>query len=503
MALPSVDYAPRDPAADVLHRVVREHLQTFLAEAAHRRDGEGVPRFVEEEFHAFLACGFLAGGFARFRCVGCQSERFGAFSCKGRGFCPSRGPRRTDCVRWGGSCGGRRMTERAAHLVDHVIPEVPVRQWVLTLPHRLRYLLAWRHDLCKAVVRVLLREVSRHLRTQARERGLSDARGGAVAVVQRFGGALNLNVHIHALVLDGVFARGEDGRLRFHSARELDAADVADVLAAVTPGVQRLLARQGVDPDDLGTSDAFAEASPLLAGLAAASVQGRVALGGPPSGRPRRMGQTSVDRSAPMLGGCHARWEGFDLLAAVRVPAGQRARLERVCRYALRPPVAGARLRVAADGQVQLQLRHPWADGTTHVSFTPTSFLARLAVLVPRPRVNLVLYHGLLAPRAAWRAEVVPRPVPLATADAVERQVTSEPDVTLRPVARGASWADLMRRAFAIDVLACPRCGGRLRLIALIEASATARRILTHLDLPADVPRPVPARAPPVGDGDD
>ena len=393
------------------------------------------------------------------------------------------------------------MTERAAHLVDYVIPDVPVRQWVLTLPHRFRYLLAWRHDLCKAVVRVLLREVYRHLRTRARERGLADGRSGAVAIVQRFGGALNLNVHIHALVLDGVFAKGEDGRLRFHGARELDAADVADVLAAVTPGVQRLLARQGVDPDDLGTSDAFAEASPLLAGLAAASVQGRVALGGPPGGRPRRVGQTSVDRGVPALGGCHARWEGFDLHAAVRVPAGQRDRLERVCRYALRPPVAGARLRVAADGQVQLQLRHPWADGTTHVSFAPTAFLARLAVLVPRPRVNLVLYHGLLAPRAAWRAEVVPRPVPRTTADA--REDASEPSVTPRPVARGASWADLMRRAFEIDVLACPRCGGRLRLIALIEASATARRILTHLDLPADVPRPVPARAPPTGDADD
>ncbi len=118
MALPSVDYAPRDPAADVLHRVAREHLQTFLAEAAYRRDGQGVPRFVEEELRTFLACGFLAGGFARFRCAGCQTERLVAFSCKGRGFCPSRGPRRTDCVRWGGSCGGRRMTERAALLVD-------------------------------------------------------------------------------------------------------------------------------------------------------------------------------------------------------------------------------------------------------------------------------------------------------------------------------------------------------------------------------------------------
>ena len=86
MALPSVDYTPRDPAADVLHRVVREHLQTFLADAAHRRDGEGVPRFVEEEFQAFLSCGYLAGGFARFRCVGCQAERLVAFSCKGRGY---------------------------------------------------------------------------------------------------------------------------------------------------------------------------------------------------------------------------------------------------------------------------------------------------------------------------------------------------------------------------------------------------------------------------------
>jgi Transposase zinc-binding domain len=102
VALPSIDYTPRNPAADVLYRVVRDHLQTFLAEAAHLRDGEGVPRFVEEEFHAFLACGWLAGGFARFRCSACSAERVIAFSCKGRGFCPS--------------CGGRRMTERAAEV---------------------------------------------------------------------------------------------------------------------------------------------------------------------------------------------------------------------------------------------------------------------------------------------------------------------------------------------------------------------------------------------------
>jgi hypothetical protein len=129
MALPSGTYAPRAPAASVLYQVVRDHYHTFRAEASRLRDGEGLPRFVDDEFDAFLRCGWLAGGFARFRCTGCHAERLVAFSCKGRGFCPS--------------CGGRRMTERAAHLVDHVWPEVPVRQRVLTLPPRVRYALAW------------------------------------------------------------------------------------------------------------------------------------------------------------------------------------------------------------------------------------------------------------------------------------------------------------------------------------------------------------------------
>ena len=305
-------------------------------------------------------------------------------------------------------------------------------------------------------------------------------------------------MHIRAVVLDGVFARGDDGRLRFHAAPELESADVADVLAAIAPGVHSLVRRHGADPDDVSASDAFAEASPLLAGLAATSVQGRVALGGTPGARPRRVGPSCVDRGEPALGACHARWEGFDLHAAVRVPAEQRDRLERMCRYALRPPVAGARLNLAADGQVVLHLRHAWADGTTHVAFTPTAFLERLAVLVPRPRVNLVLYYGLLAPRAAWRGEVVPGSAPGATTTPPVDDPAS--DMTRRPSARGASWADLMRRAFEVDVLKCPRCGGRLRLVALIEASAVARRILTHLALPADVPTPAPARAPPTGD---
>jgi Transposase zinc-binding domain len=157
---------------------VRDHFETFRAHAASLRDGEGLPRFVEQEFRDFLRCGCLAGGFARFRCTACGLDRLVAFSCKGRGFCPR--------------CGGRRMAERSAHLIDHVFPDVPVRQWVLSLPHRLRYLLAWDHELCRAVTGVALRTVLGFLRRRARRGGIPDGRSGAVAIVQRFGGALNL-----------------------------------------------------------------------------------------------------------------------------------------------------------------------------------------------------------------------------------------------------------------------------------------------------------------------
>jgi hypothetical protein len=98
----------------VLHAVIRDHLDGFLREASTRDGGDGLPEFVEREFREFLTWGILAHGFTHFRCEGCAFERFVPFSCKGRGFRPS--------------FGGRRVTERAAHLVDEVLPWMPVRQ---------------------------------------------------------------------------------------------------------------------------------------------------------------------------------------------------------------------------------------------------------------------------------------------------------------------------------------------------------------------------------------
>jgi hypothetical protein len=165
----------------------------------------------------------------------------------------------------------------------------------------------------------------------------------------------------------------------------------------------------------------------------------------------------------------------------------------------LRPPVTGDRLSVDAEGRVVLQLRHPWSDGTTHLRFEPTAFLERLAVLVPRPRINRLLYYGLLAPRSAWRPEVVLRGA--AAAASCDASGESDAGAAARPA--GRRWAEVMRRAFDVDVLACPRCGGRLRLLALLDPGAVTVRIPGHLGLPTEVPAARPARAPPLAGGDE
>ena len=136
-------YRPRDAEHTVLHQVIALHLEAFLDAVAEAGDGVGLPQFVEREFREFLLCGVFEAGVARFQCEGCAREHLVPFSCKGRAWCPS--------------CGGRRMTERAAHLVDAVLPWVPVRQWVLTMPYRLRYQMAWNHGLSRAVLRVYTR----------------------------------------------------------------------------------------------------------------------------------------------------------------------------------------------------------------------------------------------------------------------------------------------------------------------------------------------------------
>lgn len=161
----------------------------------------------DDELRAYLACGIHGHGFLRGRCSTCRKEILVAFSCKLRGVCPS--------------CNARRTCSTAAHLTDRVFPDVPIRQWVLSVPFELRLLLARSAPTLSAVGRIFVREIWRWQREQfgaslvpARKAvalRTPTIRGGAVCFPQRFGGSLNLNVHYHVAVPDGVFARATRG----------------------------------------------------------------------------------------------------------------------------------------------------------------------------------------------------------------------------------------------------------------------------------------------------
>jgi hypothetical protein len=130
-------YTPRDPSGTVLYHVIAEHLETFLASCHDDPEATGFPAYVEREFYDYLRCGILAHGFLRLGCDTCHHELLVPFSCKRRGFCPS--------------CAGRRMAQMAAHLVEQVIPWVPTRQWVVSVPVPLRYWMASSQDLTAKV----------------------------------------------------------------------------------------------------------------------------------------------------------------------------------------------------------------------------------------------------------------------------------------------------------------------------------------------------------------
>jgi hypothetical protein len=484
-------YVPRNPEATVLYSVVAGHLETFLARQLER--DRLVPWFVEKELRSFLECGILANGFVRVHCDDCHQDRLIPFSCKGRSFCPS--------------CGGRRMADTAAHLVDRVFPEAPVRQWVLSLPYSLRYRLAYDARLVREMLQVFVRAVFASVR---RRGGIpaSDrkARCGAVTFVQRFGDALNLNVHFHTLAIDGIYVTDDAGDLEFRRVGPPSDAEVARVANRVSRGVIRLLERRGLGPQmSADESDALPQSQPLLAELYGASISGLVAAGPRAGAHLSRVGDAvEVEDLPAATGRSCAVVSGFSVHAGVCISAHNRLRLEHLFRYAGRPPLATERLAALPDGRLLYRLKRRWRDGTSHVIFEPLDLVARLATLVPPPRFNLVRYHGILAPCAALRRMVVPQCAPDGQPDQNRHPGCSNksgnfPDGSgnselkgqCRP--RNYSWAELMKRVWSLDVLQCDRCGGRMRIVCANHPPAAVKSILECLGLPSRPPPIAPA----------
>ena len=249
-------YRPRKPTETVLYRVLQEHLPRFVEQVEDA--GRPVPGFVYRELEGLLTCGRLEFGFVRQLCRACAFERLIGLPCAGRGLCPS--------------CTGRTMLAGAARLVDHILPPVPVRQFVLSLPVPLRFVLAYDPDLCSRVLGRFLAEVFRWQRwTAKRELGLrsvADAHGGAFTAIHRSGSSLNLNLHYHAGVLDGVYVTpsGANGKgPEFRALPPPTRDDLMEISSRVYHLTRQLFVRLGRDGERPETTEDNGELEePLL-----------------------------------------------------------------------------------------------------------------------------------------------------------------------------------------------------------------------------------------------
>lgn len=306
------------------------------------------------------------------------------------------------------------MAESAALLVDEVIPEQPIHQWVLSFPFQLRFLFASRPQLMGRVLGIVYRAISSHLIQKA---GFTrkTAQTGAVTLIQRFGSALNLNVHFHILFLDGVYTETKHCRTRFQRTNGPEQQELIELVHTISQRVAGFLEREGILERDeensyLNLDDADEDPMQQVLGC---SVSYRIAVG-PQQGRKVFTLQTipsweDNDRFAQV-----AKVSGFSLHAGVAAQAWERQKLERLCRYISRPAVSEKRLSLTPSGNIRYQLKTPYRDGTTHVIIELLDFIAKLAALVPKPRVNLTRLHGVL-----FRASCPP---PFGPAEAVQNR---------------------------------------------------------------------------------
>ena len=231
---------------------------------------------------------------------------------------------------------------------------------MLSFPHDLRYRLAYDAGLVTGVLAIFTKMIFASLVERAREFGtVGKARSGAVCFIQRFDSALRLNLHIHSLAIDGVYATDDDDKPQFQVLPAPDDEEIARLTALLAQRIRAFLHKRGLGADsNPEESDPLARDQPWLAGLYAASVRSRVAN----SGRrvthdgdqidPESMEAFSSPRCASV--------DGFSLHANVAVSAGDRARLERLAQYCARGPVSMERLETLADGRLLYRFKRAW-----------------------------------------------------------------------------------------------------------------------------------------------
>lgn len=431
-------YRPRDAATSPLYRAVLASLETYLAERSRQRDTPAHP-CAESSLRAFLECGIPRFGVARFRCKDCGDSRFVPFSCKRRMACPS--------------CDAKRAVVESGHALEELLADVPYRQWVLVVPKRLRYFVHRDKRLPGEISRLLAETLTDfHLRRAAAPK---DAAPAQFHVLQRFGSSVNLHLHDHAVVSDGVF-RLDNGVLRFSTAPPPTFEEVAELVERLRRRILKRMLRMRVLPE------------------------------------------ATVNE---MLAWPHG---GFSLDGGTYVEAADRAGLERLLLYVLRPALSLKQLVYKPEQDlVTYRPSKGRPDSPAVLEWTGAEFVGRMAALIPPARKHLVRYYGALGPRSPLRRAVSMA----ARGKATTAELEAGYGVTLlgssvRAARKAGSaavraWAACLRKVFEVYPVLCVKCGGEMKLVGVILDDRELGRILAHQGWPVNFPKPSPARAPP------
>ena len=437
---PASVYRPRQPLESDFHRLVREHFDDFRAVYPNRYARQfGFWRpIIDKAVNKFLKCGDLHYGFARVRCPDCRHEFFVAVSCKQRCICPS--------------CAQKRTLLFGLHLADEVCRFVPHRQFVWTIPKRLRPFFRFHRDLLQrlpALAWQTVREVYQALL------GPNATPGGIIAI-QTFGSLIHFHPHLHGLITDGAFT--PEG----HFVLVPQNLTHEPFLRLWEHKVFRLLLDEGLIQPPLVNQ---------------------------------------------MLSWRHS---GFHVDRSVLLARGDRKGIEQLAQYLARCPFSLARLvRITEEGKVlyKADKEHcqeypsPASEdlyggiNRNYQIFEPLDFLAELTQHIPNQGEHLIRYYGCYSNKARGMARQKTAPSTPPT----DAAPTPAPP-TLSPADRQARrrWAMLIQRVYQVDPLTCPKCGGRMKIIAFIEARQddVIRKILQHCGLWHPPTRP-PPRAPP------
>jgi len=475
---PKPSYSRRRPERTPCYKIIQEHYETFKAER--EAEGRPLPEYVAEEFEAYLRCGILAWGFVRLKCDQCEGEMALAFSCKKRGWCPS--------------CCAKRKTEAAMHLTENVLPFVAYRQYVVSFPIPLRYWLQMNRRLYSKVHSLVIKELHRYYIEKAKSEGIKDPTPGSISFSQRFGSALNLNPHMHVLMCDGVYSMVKE-RPKFHNIEPITDEQVAALISNISQSVMRHLKRKGyLDPEgEVVENPAIDELygdHETLSMATTASIAGKIAFG-PNAGKyVTKIGSGfGYGEEIPLAKGkrCYSI-NGFSLHANTSTRTHERDKLQKLIEYIARGPLSNERLEITEDGQVKLELKTKWSDGTTHLLFSPSEFIEKLCALIPPPKTHLVRWAGVFAPNSKYRKEIVLKPHIHKAFQFRDDEIDSD-----RP--KNYRWAKVLKHVFKLDVMVCQKCGGDMTALAAIKDPFEVRLYLRHFGIDSDPPFRARARS--------